>query len=87
MKFGEEKLGMRMVRELDPVLGLEGLTGNKLEIVGPILDGFLKEIGSLMSAKLSRSKMTGLMIPVVLFLIFMPFPIFKHVTSWVLAQG
>ena len=45
MKFGEEKLGMRMVRfadenpnygmrQLDPVL--EGLTGNKLEIVGPI---------------------------------------------------
>ena len=64
MKFGE-KLGMRMVRfadenpnygmqQLDPVL--EGLAGNKLEIVGPILDGFLKEIGSRMSASSSDKK-------------------------------
>ena len=34
------------MRDLDPVL--EELTGNKLELVGPLVDGFLKEIGSLL---------------------------------------
>ena len=91
MKFSVEKDWVKSVRfadvkpnygmrNLDPVL--EDLTGNKLELVGPILDGFLKEIGHLISAKLGRSRMTGLVSPVVL---FMPYAIFKHL--WVLVQG
>ena len=68
------------MQDLDPVL--EELTGNKLVLVGPILDGFIREIGSSMSDKLSRSRMTGLVSPSVL---FMPFPIFRHL--WVLVQG
>ena len=67
------------MRDLDPVL--EELTGNKLELVGP-LDGFLKEIRLSINAKLARSRMTGLMAPITL---FMPFQIFKHI--WVLVQG
>ena len=63
-------------------LVLEELTGNKLELVGLLLDGFLKEIGILIHAKLGRSRMTGLMSPIVM---FMPFQIFKHL--WVLTQG
>ena len=61
---------------------LEELTGNKLEIVGPLVDGFPKEIVFSINAKLARSKMTDLMAPIIL---FMPFQIFKHI--WVLVQG
>ena len=91
MKFSVEKDWMKLVRfakgkpnygmrDLDPVL--EELTGIKLELVGPMLDGFIREIGLSMAAKRSRSRMTGLMSPSVL---FMPFPIFRHL--WVLVQG
>ena len=84
MKFSVEKDWMKMVRftaskpdygmrDLDPVL--EELTANKLEFVGPILDGYIREIGLSIYAKLGRSRMTGLMALVVL---FMPFQIFKH---------
>lgn len=91
MKFSTERQWIRNVRfseskpnygmqNLDPVL--EEITGNKLEIVGPMLDGFLKEIGGLMFSKLSRSRMTGLMAPISLFI---PYSIFKHI--WVLVSG
>ena len=91
MKFGVERQWVKSVRfcdkkpnygmqNLDPVL--EELTGNKLELVGPMLDGFLKEIGTLILSKLARSRMTGLMAPISL---FMPYSIFKHV--WVLISG
>ena len=56
--------------------------GNKLELIGPILDGFEKEIGLSIHAKFGSSRMTGLMALVVL---FMPFQIFRHL--WVLVQG
>ena len=79
VRFPESKPNYGM-RELDPIL--EELTGNKLELIGPMLDGFIKEIGLSIHAKLGRSRMTGLMAPVVL---FMPFQIFKHL--WVLVQG
>ena len=65
---------------LDPVL--EELLGNKLELIGPILDGFKKEVRLSIHAKFGRSRMTGLMALVVL---FMPFQIFRHL--WVLVQG
>jgi len=91
MKFSTEKDWMKLVRfcegkpnygmqNLDPVL--EEITGNKLELVGPLMDGYLKEVGIAMSAKLSRSRMTGLMSPVVLFI---PYAIFRHL--WVLGSG
>lgn len=65
---------------MDPIL--EELTGNKLELVGPMLDSYLQEIGQLMGNKLTRSKATGLMSPVSLFI---PYSIFKHL--WVLTVG
>lgn len=54
MKFSVEKEWMKDVRfaeskpnygmqGLDPVL--EELTGNKLELVGPMLDSYIKELG------------------------------------------
>lgn len=93
MKFKLERLWIRFVRALpsnekpnygmhnmDPVL--EEITGNKLELVGPILDGYLQEIGQAIESKLSRSRMTGLATPIVLFI---PYSIFKHL--WVLVSG
>lgn len=53
---------------------LEEITGNKLEIVGPMLDGFLKVIKGLMLSKLSRSRMIGLMAPI-------------SISMWVLMSG
>ena len=52
--------------------------GNKLELIGPILDGFEKEVGLSIHAKFGSSRMTGLM-PL------MPFQIFRHL--WVLVKG
>ena len=77
--FAESKLNYGM-RELNPVL--EELSGNKLELIGPMLDGFIQEIGLSIHAKLGRLRMTGLMAPIVL---FMPLQIFRHL--WVLVQG
>ena len=59
VRFAENKPNYGM-RNLDPLL--EELTGNKLELVhvGPILDGYLKEIGHLIYSKLGQSRMTGL---------------------------
>ena len=79
VRFAKSKPNYK-IRELDPVL--DKLLGNKLELIGPILDGFGKEIGLPIHANLGRSRMTGLMAPVVL---FMPFQILRHL--WVLAQG
>ena len=66
MKFNFEKEWIRGVRKLperekpnygmgnmDPIL--EELTGNKLELVGPMLDSYLQEIGQLMGNKLTRA--------------------------------
>ena len=91
MKFSVEKEWIAEVRKLpeqkkpnygmgnmDPVL--EELTGNKLELVGPMLDSYLREIGQSMCNKLTRSKATGLMSPISLFI---PYAMFKHL--WVLA--
>ena len=52
VRFAESKPNYGM-RDLDPVL--EELTGNKLELIGPMLDGFIKEIGLSIHAKLGRS--------------------------------
>ena len=55
VRFAENKPNYGM-RDLDPVL--EELTGNKLELVGPLVDGFLKEIGLSINAVLWRPSLS-----------------------------
>ena len=57
--------------------GLEEVCGNKLELCGPLVDGYLLEIGEQIASKLSRPKATSLVGPVV---IFIPWQIFRHIT-------
>ena len=85
MKFSVERDWIRAVRgaRRKPDYGmlnmdgqLEEVVGNKLELVGPMLDSYLKEIGKSMKNKLSRSKATGLVSPVSL---FVPWSVFKHI--------
>lgn len=45
---------------LNMIAQLEEVVGNKLELVGRLLDSYLHEIGKAMKGKLSRSKATGL---------------------------
>ena len=45
----------------------EEVVGNKLELVGPVIDSYLFELGKTLRSKLSRSKATGLVNPVSLF--------------------
>lgn len=91
MKFSVERQWVKAVRlaENKPNYGmgkmdglLEEVIGNKLELVGPLVDGHLKEIGKAVSQKLRRSKATGLMAPVVQFI---PWVLFRHIL--VLARG
>ena len=65
---------------MDPIL--EELTGNKLELVGPMLNSYLQEIRQLMDNILTRSKATGLVSPVSLLI---PHSMFKHI--WVPVVG
>ena len=46
----------------------EKVVGNHLLLAGPIIDGYLQEIGLAISAKLSRGSLTGLAPPVTIFL-------------------
>lgn len=91
MKFSVEREWIKSVRSADnkpnygmePMDGLlEEVVGNKLEMVGPMIDSYLKETGKAISQKLRRSKATGLMAPVVL---FFPWVVFRHVLT--LARG
>ena len=91
MKFSVEREWIKSVQSAEnkPNYGMENMdglleevVGNKLELVGPLLDGHLKEIGRAISQKLRRSKATGLMAPVILFI---PWVVFRHIL--VLARG
>ena len=91
MKFSSERNWIKAVREAKnkPNYGmtnmdslLEEVVGNKLELVGPLVDSYLKEMGKAVLSKLSRSKATGLVTPVVLFI---PWPVFRHILT--LARG
>ena len=93
LKFGVERKWLDAVwkcqskpdmgmRNLDPIL--EERASYKLEIVGPLIDSYLTEIGRAMFAKLGRSRNTGLMPPVKLFI---PYPIFRHVCNIVVRYG
>ena len=91
MKFSVERQWIKAVRkaenkpdygmtEMDPLL--EEVIGNKLEMVGPLVDSYLKEVGKSIYQKLCRSKATGLMNPVV---IFIPWAVYRHVLT--MARG
>ena len=91
MKFSVERDWVKSVRvaENKPNYGMEDMdgqleevVGNKLELVGPLLDGYLNEIGKAISQKLLRSKATGLMAPIVLYILWV---VFCHLL--VLARG
>ena len=61
---------------------LEEVVGNKLELCGPLINSFLKEIGKSILSKLNWSKVTGLASPAIL---FVPWPVYQHVLT--LARG
>ena len=91
MKFSVERSWIKSVRKAKdkPNYGmrnmdslLEEVIGNKLELCGPLIDSYLKEIGKGVVAKLNRSKVTGLATPVIL---FVPWPVFRHILT--LARG
>ena len=56
----------------------------KLELTGPLVDGYLREIGRAFAAKLGRSRNTGLMPPVKL---FVPYTIFRHICTICVGYG
>ena len=68
------------MRDLDAIL--EERASYKLELTGPLIDSYLQEIGKGLFSKLGRSRNTGLMPPIKL---FVPYAIFKHI--WVIAVG
>ena len=87
MKFSVEKRWIKCIRKTEnkPNYGmaqidgqLEEVIGNKLELAGPLIDSYLKEIGKCIASKLNRSKATGLVNPVVL---FFPWAVFRHVLT------
>lgn len=91
MKFSVERQWIQAVRRAEnkPDYGmgemdslLEEVVGNKLEMVGSLVDSFLREAGKSLSQKLCRSKATGLMTPVV---IFIPWQVFRHILT--MARG
>ena len=91
LKFSIERSWIKSVRSAKskPNYGmtnmdslLEEMVGNKLEMCGPLIDSYLKEIGKAIGSKLSRSKATSLANPVVP---FVPWPVFPHVRT--LARG
>ena len=91
MKFSVERQWIKAVRKakrkpnygmLNMEAQLEEVVGNKLELVGPMIDSYLHEIGKSMKYKLSRSKATGIVNPVTLFI---PWTVFRHVL--VLVRG
>ena len=91
MKFSVERQWIKAVHKAKrkPNYGmlnmdsqLEEIVGNKLELVGPMIDSYLEEIGKAMKCKLLRSKATGLVNPVNL---FVPWTVFRHIL--VLVRG
>ena len=91
MKFTVERQWIKAVRKtkrkpnygmLNMDAQLEEVVGNKLELVGPMIDSYLQEIWKSMKCKLSRSKVTGLVNPVSFFI---PWTVFRHLL--VLVRG
>ena len=91
MKFSVERQWIKAVRKakrkpnygmLNMDTQLEEVVGNKLELVGPMIDSYLHEIGKSMKCKLSKSQATGLVNPIRLFI---PWTVFRHIL--VLVRG
>lgn len=91
MKFQVEGEWLKKVRDAKgkPDFGMRGMdglleevVGNKIELAGPLIDFYLKQIGQALRNKLSHSKATGLMNPVV---ISVPWCIYRHIL--VLVRG
>ena len=57
---------------------LEEVIGNKLELVGPVIDSSLFKLGKTLRSRLSRYKATGLVNQVSL---FFPWAIFRHLLT------
>ena len=87
MTFSLETLRMKAVweteskpnysmRDLDPIL--EEQASNKFELTSLLIDSFLRELGNSIYSKLGRSRNTGLMPPVKL---FVPYNIFRHICN------
>ncbi len=70
------------MRDLDEIM--EERMGNKIELVGPMVDAYIKQIGHMIGNKLSRSRNTGLMSPIS---IFVPWSIFRHIFVLVVGYG
>ena len=68
---GKPNYGMGLMDAL-----LEEVVGNKIELAGPLIDFYLRQIGQVMKNKLCRSKATGL---VNAFTIAIPWAIFRHI--------
>lgn len=75
MKFIVERQWVKAVRKTKrkPNYGMLNMdaqlvVGNKLELVGSMIDSYLEEIGKSMKCNLSRSKVTGLVNPVSFFI-------------------
>lgn len=93
LKFGVERAWLDAVwkcekkpnlgmRDLDPIF--EEQASYKLELVGPLIDSFFREIGRGMFSKLGRSRNTGLMPPLRL---FVPYNIFRHLSNIAVGYG
>ena len=63
---------------------VEQNVGNRLVLVGPILDGYLKEIVTAMLSKLTRSHLTGLILPIKL---YVPWQIMRFMAAIVESYG
>lgn len=70
------------MRNLDAVL--EERCSLKLELTGPLIDGYLREIGRAFWAKLGRSRCTGLMPPIKMYI---PYNIFRHICTMCVGYG
>lgn len=93
MKFSVEGEWLKKVRvaERKPNYGmgamdglLEEVVGNKIELVGPLLDSYIKQMGTGIKNKLSHSKATGLMNPVSMFI---PWAIYRHLLVLIRGYG
>ena len=87
MKFTVERQWLKRVRKArrKPNYGmcgmdskLEEIIGNKLELAGPLIVCYLREIGKSLRVKLSMSKATGLVNTITL---FVPWPAFRLIMT------
>lgn len=87
MKFSVERTWIKSIQKAKSKLNyrmknmdglLEEVVSNKLELCGPLINSFLKEIGKSILSKLNRSKVTGLASSVIL---FVPWQVYGHVLT------